>query len=192
MGRPPKKLLYPQITFKNYRKLLRFLPHPFLYTKTLSEYSNITLALQFFILNVSLGTFLKVLLVLLLTQNITAVFLGISSLIFFLPISLALFLSATTILFLVARVLGGRGSFGKTLFVSSYALLPSLFFQIPLLSIAAFLYYIFLLTVSFKVVQQYSWTKAVFTVVLPFIVLITFLVSTGIVNPFYLLSLNII
>lgn len=193
MGRPKKKLLYPTLSFQNYQKLVRFsLTHPFLYIDSLSESPNITLSLKFFIVNIALGTFLKVILVLLLTQNITAVFLGISSLIFFLPISLALFLFSALILFLIAKALGGRGSFGRTLSICSYALIPTILFQLPILSILGLLYSIFLLTLSFKRVQGYSWSRAVFTVVLPFIVLITLLVSIGILNPFYLFSLNII
>ena len=193
MGRPKKKLLYPSITLTNYRKLLPYsFFHPFLYARTLSEFSGVTLSLEFFALNIAIGTLLKILLVIVLTQNITAAFLGISSLLFFLPISLGIFLLSTALFYILARLLGGKGSFGKTLFISSYALLPSIFFQIPLVSILAFLYYIFLLTLSFKEVQKYSWTKAVFTIVFPFIVLITLLVSIGVLNPFYLLSLNII
>ena len=193
MGRPKKDAIRFPLTAAGYRNLVRAsILKPLYFGQTVSERRNVREAGLFFLMNVSLGTLLKVALVLALTQNLPAAFIAISSLIYVLPASLAIFVALVFGLFLLAKVMGGKGSFVGTFCASSYCLVFLFLFQLPILSIPALGYSLALLVIGFRSSHNYGIEKAVLTIMLHFSLFLVICFGLGLANPIYLLSLNII
>jgi hypothetical protein len=193
VGRPKKDALRLPLTAKNYRRFLLYsFTRPFYFAQIISERHRIGEALGFFVMNVFLGTLLKVVVVLLLTQNIPAAFIAIAGLLFVIPISIVVFVILVFLLFILSKALGGKGTLKNTLCASSFALPLLIFFQIPVVSVLAVCYSLFLLILTFHFVQSLRFPKSVINILFPFLIFLLILIALGLLTPNYLLSLNII
>ena len=170
-----KKSGYLKFIWMSFRK-------PFKYVEIISTQRDFKKALFFGLGNICLGLLLEILLKVILT-NYWVLFFPFVSEIFF-PVFLLLFflLLFGVFLYVLAKILKGKGNFKSSMSATFFSTTPLLFGFLPILQIIAILYWIFLLIISFLKIHQYSKTYAVLNIIIPVSVIILILFALGLIN----------
>lgn len=155
---------------------------PFKYAQVITTEKDLKKALFFALGNICLGLFLEILLKVILT-NRWELFFPLVSEIFF-PVLLILFFLVFFGVFLhiLAKILKGKGNIKRSLIAILFSTSPLLFGFLPILQIIAFLYWIFLLIISFLKIHQYTKTRAVLNIIIPICGLIIIFFALGLIN----------
>src|SRR3989344_5889319 len=106
-----KKIPKLQFKFKSYFRILQvsfFYPQP--YAISIPQKKKLNFALFFFFINLSLGFILKQVFESILRQNLNLALFAISQFLIFIPLTLIGLILFTFLLFLIAKILGGKGS----------------------------------------------------------------------------------
>lgn len=175
-----KKKFKSYLTFKRYFSLLKssFL-RPSEVINSLEKFQKIEEALFFFGVNVVLGLFLRILLDISKYQKINFLFSGIVEGLLSLPIFyLGLFI-LTFFLFLIAKLLRGKGDFISCLKAVCLSSAPLILYGIPLALPLTMIFVVRLLIMNFQKIHNYSLAKVIFNVVFPFLMFILVSLSLG-------------
>jgi len=182
-----KKLKYPikeeiNLTPKEYSYLFfKSLVFPKQYSILVSKYNKLQNGLFFFLINLLLTllfyTFLKN-----ISSSINLLFSFVSEIIFFIPFSLLLLILFTFILHTFSKIAGGKGSIKNSFNAICYSTSPLIFLPVKYLKLVGILYFIVLLIYNYKNFQNLSLVKAGFIIILPSLMIILFLIMTGIIT----------
>lgn len=175
-----KKKLKSYLSFKRYFSLLKssFL-HPSEITNSLEKFQKIEEVLIFFGINIVLGLFLRILLDISKYQKINFLFSGIVESLLSLPIFyLGLFI-LTFFLFLIAKILQGKGGFISCLKAVCLSSAPIILYGIPLTLPLIVVFVVRLLILNFRKIHNYSLAKVIFNVVFPFLMFMLISLSLG-------------
>lgn len=167
-----KKIVKPKINFNlslgNFLNLLKLsISKPRVYAEAIPNALNYQKPLLFFTLMSVTEATLSLILDVIIKQNASVLFLGISSIVLSIPISLLSVLISSTALFWLSRFLGGKSGFKTILGAFCYSSLPSIFSFIPYLSLLSGILTIYILIVAIKNLSQLSYLKASVTVIFP-------------------------
>jgi hypothetical protein len=114
-----------------------------------------------------------------------------SEMLFFFPAAFIGFLFFTIALHLFAILLGGKGSFSRTLSGMGLSSYPIILLFIPFLAPLALLWWSILLVLVFQQIHRYQMTYAVICVVCPFLMISAFMFATGFIKlPEFLINWN--
>lgn len=179
-----------EINFNNYLQLIKvaFL-YPRVYISQIPEPKGIVRPLLFFITNTSLGFFLGSIWRQINDVNHPSIFFALSQLLILIPLLVISFFIGCSILFVIAKLLGGKASFEITFNLLCYCLLPLILINLPLVSILAFLWIIILITLGFKKIHQYSMLAAIVTVLFPFLLLALLGIILGVLGSLIFVNL---
>lgn len=102
------------------------------------------------------------------TDGIGALLMGM---VFFVPMVLVMLFIVAGILHVVAKILGGKGTYNGSFLVVGYstALMP--FSALPVIGMIVGLYQIYIEVIGFRKIHQYSTGRAVVTILLPLFIL---------------------
>lgn len=179
------------ITPKNFLNLLQLsIYHPNQYSEAIPLSGGKKEPLFFFILTSVLGSILSLLTDVVIKQKPEVLFLGISSIVFSIPlIILSLFIIAG-ILHLIAKALSGRGQFNSTLRAVSYSSILSIFSFIPLVSILTGVLMLYILAKALSRTHGFSLSRATITVITPFLLALVIMVMLGLAGIVSLFNLG--
>lgn len=168
-----KKKLKSYLTFGIYYNLLKssFL-HPAKVTDSLEKFQKIEEVLFFFGINVVLGLFLRILLDISKYKKINFLFSGIVESLLSLPIFYLGLFTLTFFLFLIAKLLRGKGDFISCLKAVCLSSAPIILYGIPLTLLLTIVFVVRLLILNFQKIHSYSLAKVIFNVVFPFLMFI--------------------
>lgn len=169
-----------KVTFFSLLKLAVL--HPKLYSKTIPLEGNFKSPLTFFLIVFASGSLIHSLIYAISVQNLTLVFLGISGTVFALPFAILVLFLISGALFLLSKLLSGKGSFKTSVYATAYSLVYLIFFGIPFIDVVAYLLMLFCLTLAFQRAQQYSIVKASINVAIPFLITLILSVILGLLN----------
>lgn len=155
---------------------------PFNFVATISTLKDFKKALFFGLCNICLGLLLEIVLKVLLINRWELFFPSVSEIFF--PVLFILFFLILfgVFLHLLAKILKGKGSFKSSVAATLFSTSPLILSFLPILQIAALLYWVFLLIISFLKIHQYSKTKAVVNIIVPLGGLVIALFALGLIN----------
>lgn len=177
-----KETISFELNINNFLRLIELaLLHPTIYAESIPFKQGLKQAVFFFSSSVMLGFLVSGIIRLFSTQHYSLFFL-LSELIIVIPFLIIDLFILTAVFFAIAKLLGGKGSFEESLAALAYATIPVIFFAIPMIGFFAFLWMIYILTISFTHIHHYSRIKAFFTILSPILVLILIGIVLGIVG----------
>lgn len=156
--------------------------HPNVYSSIIPLEGGVKGAIFFFLANFAIGLFLRVILTSIISLNPTIIFLGITSIVFLAIPAIISLIVISAALHLLAKILGGKGSFQSSLGAVAYSLIFLIFFWIPFADLVAYFFMLYVLTLTFSRAHQYSLVKAGVNVAVPFLITIILSVVLGLVN----------
>lgn len=180
VAKPKKNLISFELTPKNLLNLLRFsIEHPRQYTQALPLDGNFKAPIIFVITIYITSSLLKLLIDLITQQNPSVLFLGISGIVFALPLVILTKFIQAGVFYLLSKALKGQGSFKATFRASSYSAIPTILSFLPIISFISTLWEIILTTLALKRAHQFSYNRAIITVVTPFLIVVIVLIMLG-------------
>lgn len=172
-----------QITPSNYFNLIKTIAFsPKTFFATLPEIEGYGKPTLFAAFNAALTMLVVVLFSLIFSLKPQQLFPALSGIVIVVPLMIIFLFIGAAVLHLIARILGGKGSFLKSYQVVAFTTAVSPATAIPFLGFLVSVYQIYITIVGFKIVHQYSGVKATVTVVLPIVVVglvIGFLAALG-------------
>lgn len=157
--------------------------NPRSYLKQATNLSSLAI-ISFFLINNLISSLLRFVLKFIAQKDASLIFLAVSQSLFYLPFIFFWLVVTTFSLYLLAKILSGKGGIYDTFKAVMVASPPLTILYLPYLSLIAILLFIYLLILSFKYYQQYSTTKAVINIIFPAIIVLLFLTITGIIYSF--------
>lgn len=181
MGRKKKPKLFFKFGVNNYFNILKasFLNPNFYVVEVIKE-KKVSSATYFFMLNIFIGFSTNLILRVVLSQDPVIFFFSISENLVFIPFLTAGLLALAGLFFVIAKLLGGKGSFKLSLLGIAYSTPPVIFFWIPLVNFLAGLYFFYLISLIYKRIHQLSGLKSAVLVVIPSLALVLLGVMLGI------------
>lgn len=176
------------LNFTNYLQLVKFsILKPNLYVSLIPQDLSFLNVVVFFLTNIIIGLILQLIKEFFINRNSSLVFFVISQIIFLIPFFIVGYLIFCFLYHLLAKLLGGRGSFKSSLIALSYSSIPIIFFWIPIINLAAISLSIFLAILSFQKFHQLSKLKSAILVLLPIFILLLITLIFGLIGFLFLL-----
>jgi hypothetical protein len=102
-----------------------------------------------------------------------------SEMLFFFPFALVGFIVFAFLLYFLSVILGGKSSFSQTLSIMGLSSYPLILLFVPLLTPLSLIWWCFILVFGFQKVHQYKFTYAIISVVLPFLLIASVMMTIG-------------
>lgn len=184
MARPKKRKIQFNLNLNNYFYLI-FLsirkPKEYLQAMPVKD-PDLSKPLVFFIFNLSLGLLAGSIIEIVSNLTVNLIFLSISRIVFSIPFALMGLFFSSLILYLIARTLGGKGSWRESLKALAYSSTPAIFYSLPLVGLLALAWQIYLLVYFFQTVHHYSFVRSFINIIIPVSLLAIFLILLGLIN----------
>ncbi len=121
------------------------------------------------------------------TQNTSVLFLGISQIVFSLPMVILFTFTSAGIYFLISKALGGKGNYKGVVAISCYSTIPNIL-GVSFLGLVFSILVFFVQIVALKRLNDFSYIKAATAVVAPLLILLVMVFMLGLAGTLSLLN----
>lgn len=161
------------LSFNSFGKLIwsSFIT-PFTFPSYIIKDSPVLEASFFFLINLFLGLFLGSIKAALVGRRLEIFFLGFGQNLLYLPVFLVFLAFFAGVLYLVAKIIGGDGSFSQTFKALSYSSLPIILFWLPPISFFGSLLCLILLIKNISYAQRLPLVTTLSAMIIPILIVL--------------------
>lgn len=162
--------------------------NPFSFTKQTTSRTNLQGSIFYLLITTIIGSLFKYISEIIITKNISLAFLGISETFFIVLFAIIITFFFSITLFIIAKILDGKGSLLLSMQAIIYSSSPLILFWIPFLRPFIFFYVLILMILSFQRVHKYSFNKALITIAFPGVVVMMLFFIIGLFDLSFVLN----
>jgi hypothetical protein len=171
------------LNFRSYLDLLKLaFSKPNAYAAEIPEGGKYLPPIVFFIVNFCVLSLLPLIIDSIIAKNPSLIFIGITGTVFTLPLGVLALFIFSGIFFIIAKLIGAKGSYKSAFNCLSYAMLPLIFSWIPFIAFIFYALAIYILILAFARLERFSIVKAGVTILAPILIITVLLVATGILG----------